>query len=64
VDVRIGGTLVGHYTIPAGGRVTPSFPGQRNGPVEVSGTAGRQLVVSQRVIYNGSFDEVGGRLIN
>ncbi len=63
VDVKIAGSVVGHYTIPAGGRITPVFPGQMNGPVEVTGTQGRQLVISQRVIYNSSFDEVGGRAL-
>ena len=61
VDVRIGGALMGHYSIPAGGRVTPIFPGEMNGPVEIRSTAGSpQLVVSQRTIFHNSFDELPG----
>lgn len=65
VDINIGGSKVGHYSIPAGSRVTPVFPGKMNGPVQVVSTQGQpQLVVSQRVIYNNSFDEVPGMLFN
>ncbi|MHB1390171.1 MAG: Ig-like domain-containing protein [Thermoleophilia bacterium] len=61
VDIRIGGQVMGHYSIPAGGRVTPLFPGQMNGPVQVVSTAGSpQLVVSQRTTFNNSFDELPG----
>jgi len=61
VDVKIGGTLVGHYSIPAGGRVTPLYPGQMNGPVQVVSTEGTpQLVVSQRTTFYNSFDELPG----
>lgn len=61
VDIRIGGQTMGHYSIPAGGRVTPLFPGQRNGPVQVVSTEGSpQLVVSQRTTFNNSFDELPG----
>jgi beta-mannanase len=63
VDVRIAGSIVGHYTIPAGGRITPVFSGQVNGPVEVTGSAGSSLITSERVIYYGSFDEVAGRAL-
>ncbi len=61
VDIKIAGSDVGRYTIPAGGRVTPVFPGQLNGPVQVTAEQGSRLVVSQRTIYRGSFDEVLGR---
>jgi len=64
VDIKIGGRVVGRYQVPAGGRITPVFQGQINGPVEISGTSGSQLVVSQRVIYYGSFDEVLGRALS
>lgn len=65
VDINIGGNKVGHYSITAGSRVTPVFPGKMNGPVQVVSTQGQpQLVVSQRVIYNNSFDEVTGMLFN
>lgn len=61
VDVKIAGTVVGHYSIPAGGRVTPVFLGQMNGPVQVVSTEGSpQLVVSQRTTYYNSFDELPG----
>jgi hypothetical protein len=65
VDIMIGGELMGHYSIPAGGRVTPVFPGEMNGPVEVKSTAGSpQLVVSQRTIFYNSFDELPGTQVN
>ncbi len=63
VDVRIAGSVVGHYIIQAGGRITPVFSGQINGPVEVTGSAGSSLITSERVIYYGSFDEVAGRAL-
>ena len=65
VDVRIAGNLIGHYSIPAGGRVTPLYPGLMNGPVEVTSTSGQpQLVVSQRTTFNNSFDELPGMLMH
>jgi len=60
VQIRIGGILVGQYAIPPGGRITPVYPGVMNGPVEVRETSGRGLLVSQRVIYNSSFNELMG----
>lgn len=61
VDIKIGDQLVGRYTVPAGGRVTPTFPGQMNGPVQVKSTQeGQQLVVSQRTTFYNSFDELPG----
>ncbi|MHB8858939.1 MAG: Ig-like domain-containing protein [Thermoleophilia bacterium] len=64
VDIRIGGSLIGHYSIPAGGRVTPLFPGLMSGPVQVVSTSGQpELVVSQRTTFNNSFDELPGMLI-
>lgn len=63
VDIRINGSVVGHYTIPAGGRVGPTFPGQLSGPVQVTSTNGQPLVVSQRVTYNNSFDELAGSVV-
>ncbi len=65
VDVKIGGNLVGRYSIPAGGRVTPMFPGAMNGPVEVVSVSGTpELVVSQRTVFNNSFDELPGMLLH
>lgn len=63
VEVRIGGNTVGRYSVPAGGRVTPVFPGQLNGPVQVVSTNGQPLVVSQRATYNNSFDELAGSIV-
>jgi beta-mannanase len=64
VSVSIAGRVVGHYVIPPGGRVTPTFPGQMNGPVEVkSSVEGQRLVVSQRTTYFNSFDELPGTLL-
>ncbi|RJQ44246.1 MAG: hypothetical protein C4534_06715 [Gaiellales bacterium] len=61
VDIKIGNQLVGRYNVPAGGRVTPTFPGQMNGPVQVkSSVEGQPLVVSQRTTYYNSFDELPG----
>lgn len=46
--------------IPAGGNITPTFPGQQNGPVEVTSTGG-SVMASQRVLWNGYFNEVLGQ---
>lgn len=58
VQIRIGGVLMDQYSIPPGDRITPVYPGVINGPVEVRETSGRGLIVSQRVIYNSSFNEL------
>ncbi len=63
VEVRIGGSLMGAYSIPGGGRITPSYPGVMGGPVRVSCPAcapGHKLMVSQRVLFKDSFNEVAG----
>ncbi len=59
-QIRIGGRAIagGSGTIPAYGRVTPTFPGQMNGPVEVSASA--DVIASQRVTTGPSFEEVPG----
>lgn len=68
VDIYIGGQLRASYreadgtAIPAGGRVTPSFPGVIGGPVEVHSTNGKRLLVSQRVVFRDSMEEVPGQL--
>ena len=49
-------------TIPAGEKVTPTFPGKKGGPVKVSATG--NVIVSQRVMYNGYFNEVLGTVLN
>lgn len=60
VEVYIGGALKGSYSVPVGGRVTPSFANTTNGPVKVVCTNGQPLIVSQRVLYKDSFNEVLG----
>ena len=62
VDIYIGGVKVNasSYSIPAGGRVTPNFPGTFNGPVEVRSTNGQNIIASERVLYGNSFAETGG----
>ncbi len=61
VEIYIGGSLRGSYTIPAGGRITPDFPGVMGGPVKITCptcAAGHKLQASQRVLFNDSFNEV------
>ncbi|MHB0914290.1 MAG: glucosaminidase domain-containing protein [Thermoleophilia bacterium] len=48
------------FTIPAGGRITPSFRDLMGGPVRVVSLEGQPLIVSQRVLYGDSFTEVMG----
>jgi len=60
VQVYIGGVLKGTYSVPVGSRVTPSFPNTTDGPVKVTCTNGQPLIVSQRVLYKNSFNEVLG----
>src|SRR5688572_3239227 len=52
VTVKIAGQLLGNYTIPVGGRVTPDCAGINNGPVQVYSTNGTDLIVSERA-YRG-----------
>lgn len=66
VEIRVGGTLRASFTeaggnpVPAGGIVTPEFPGLTDGPVEVLSTNAQPLSVSQRTIFRNSFEEVPG----
>lgn len=60
VEVYIGGALKGTYSIPVGGRVTPSYANTTDGPVKVISTNSQPLIVSQRVLYKDSFNEVLG----
>jgi hypothetical protein len=63
--IRINGAVPAGYNnrpLAAGARETPSFPGWMSGPVEV--WANGKLMVSQRVLYNGFFNEVLGTVIN
>lgn len=58
------GTGTANFPVSANSTVTPSFTGQMNGPVRVNCSscgAGDKLIISQRVIYKDSFNEVVGR---
>ena len=52
VTVKIAGQVLGNYTIPVGGRVTPDCAGINNGPVQVYSTNGTDIIVSERA-YRG-----------
>lgn len=60
VDIYIGGTKMGGYTIGEGERITPTFDNVMSGPVKVVSTNGKRLIVSQRVLFKDSFEEVQG----
>lgn len=60
VDVYIAGQKKGSYIVPSGGRITPIYRGVMGGPVKVTSTNGKKLIVSQRVLYMNSFEEVQG----
>lgn len=60
VEVYVAGQLMGTYTVPEGTTATPQFPGVMGGPVRVVSTNGKQLMISQRVLYKDSFEEVQG----
>ncbi len=57
--VKIGGVPVWSGTIAPGANKTPTFAGKMGGPVEVS--ANGNVIASQRVLYNGYFNEVLGQ---
>ncbi|MHB8858346.1 MAG: M4 family metallopeptidase [Thermoleophilia bacterium] len=67
-DIYIGGQKMNSapYQIPAGGNVTPLFAGVMGGPVKVVGyepgspSTPREILASQRVLWNGNFNEVMG----
>src|SRR6185503_9988594 len=52
VTVKIAGQILGNYTIPVGGRVTPSCAGINSGPVQVYSTNGTDIIGSERA-YRG-----------
>jgi hypothetical protein len=54
------GTAKYNYTIPAGGRIKPRYPGLKNGPVRVVSTNGVKIFTSERTLYNDAFNEVMG----
>ena len=57
--IKVGGSTLGTYNIAPGKNVTPTFPGRMGGPVQVSATG--NVIASQRVLYNGYFNEVLGQ---
>lgn len=67
-DVYIAGQKMNAspYRIEAGSTVTPMYSGVMGGPVEVfayepgSPSVPRQVIASQRIIWNGSFKEIMG----
>lgn len=68
--VKIGGfTVDTGGPITPGGNVTPTFPGRMDGPVEVITYAGAlngppaDAIASQRVLWNGYFNEVMGTVL-
>ena len=66
VDIFIAGELKARYSaaggnpIAPGGMVTPVFDHVTNGPVRVVSTNGQPLMVSQRVLFRSSFEELQG----
>lgn len=63
VRVKLRGVTLGQYSIPAGGRITPILPGLMDGPLQITEASGKGLLVSQRVLYNNSFNELWGSKI-
>jgi len=70
-EIRIGGNLVrSGGPIQAGNNEIPTFPGNMGGPVEVRtfADAGHNIpaasVTSQRVLWNGFFNEVMGSVLD
>lgn len=71
VKIKVGGsyrinpaTGTEIFTVEAGEAITPSFSSLTAGPVSVecqNCTLGQKLVISQRVIYKDSFNEVVGK---
>jgi len=72
-EVWIAGTKMTVLTIAPGATQTPAFPGVMSGPVEVRGydsatynptspgVPNRNIFTSQRVMWNGHFNEVEGK---
>lgn len=65
--IKIGNAVVDNNVIPAGGRVTPTFPGKMGGPVVVDADDGAghraYVIASQRVLTGGgsAFNELPGQ---
>ncbi|MHB8859594.1 MAG: transglycosylase SLT domain-containing protein [Thermoleophilia bacterium] len=58
-EIRIAGSLVASGSLAPGQKTTPTFPGLMAGPVQV--TASAPVMASQRVTWNGFFNEVLGQ---
>lgn len=62
VNIKIAGVNKGNYEIPANGRITPTFAGSTNGPVEINSipnSNGETIAVfaTQRVYQENTFNE-------
>jgi hypothetical protein len=62
VDIYIHGVKMNtsSIVIPAGGRMNPYYPDMFDGPVEVVSTNGVNIFVTERTLYQTSFEEVTG----
>jgi|GEM_PF-5134975 len=58
VAIKIAGVLRGTYQIAPGGRITPSYPGVRGGPVVVESDI--NVYATQRADVLGAFNEYAG----
>ncbi len=61
--IKVGGVTRYEGDLASGGRATPEFPGLMGGPVEVTSTGG-PVMASQRVLWNGYFNEVLGTVLS
>ena len=63
IETYIGGSLLGSYNLPSGGRITPIYNGINNGPVRVVSTNAAPIITSERA-YRGpnltDFNEMMG----
>ncbi len=57
--IKVAGNTIWSGSIAPGADVTRTFPGKMGGPVQV--TASGDTIASQRVLYNGYFNEVLGQ---
>jgi hypothetical protein len=60
VDVYASGNHMSHETVPARGNLPIAYNNAVGGPVRVVSSSGQPLVVTQRVIFRSSFNEVSG----
>ncbi len=61
VNIKVGSTINNSYSIPPGGRITPKYLGILDGPVVV--TSSIPIFSSERVSYEGSFNEYSGIVV-